>query len=140
MLTKFNLIRKKQPYTHLASLGYEEDLISGYELYVIDGTDFAYLKTALRYQLININFQWGKIMPIKRMREMPLKCYLSLNNDLAFVNAPNYDHYGDLNNKLLWGGGIGVNIVVYYDKLINIEYSLNQLGEKGVFLNLDLSF
>jgi len=62
-----------------------------------------------------------------------------VNNDVAFINAPDYDDYGSLNNQLLWGGGVGLHFLVYFDKLIQVEYSINKLGERGLFLSLDLS-
>ena len=114
--------------------------MNGYELYVIDGTDFGILKTSFRYELFERNWNLGKIMPIKRMREMPMKAYIALNNDVGYVNSPNYAHYGFWANQALWGGGIGLNLVMYYDKVFLIEYSLNQLGEKGVFLDFSLTF
>ena len=140
LILKTNFLRHKQPYTHLNSLGYGEDTMNGYELYVIDGTDFGILKTSFRYELFERNWNLGKIMPIKRMREMPMKAYIALNNDVGYVNSPNYAHYGFWANQALWGGGIGLNLVMYYDKVFLIEYSLNQLGEKGVFLDFSLTF
>ena len=32
------------------------------------------------------------------------------------------------------------NIVTYYDKILRIEYSINHLGEKGVFLHFSNPF
>ncbi len=140
LILKTNLLRGKQPYTHLNSMGYGEDTMNGYELYVIDGQDFGMLKTSFRYAFLEKNFQLGKLMPIKRMREMPVKAYFSVNNDIGFVHTSFYDHYGDLDNQFLWGGGIGLNLVMFYDKVFLIEYSMNQLGEKGVFLDFSLTF
>ena len=48
-------------------------------------------------------------------------------------------HLNALSNRLLWGGGIGLDIVLYYDKVIQIEYSFNDLMENGYFLHLNLN-
>ena len=40
-----------------------------------------------------------------------------------------------LNNRLLYSGGIGLDIVTLYDISFRIEYSFNQLGENGLFLH-----
>lgn len=137
--TKINLLRHKQPYTHVSSFGYGNDVLAGYELYVIDGMDYGYVKTGLRYEVINRELDWGKIMFIKQFRQMPYKLYFVVNNDVGYVNAPYYDHYGSFNNETLWGGGIGLHLVLYFDKVIEIEYNINKLGEKGLFLNFDFS-
>ena len=41
---------------------------------------------------------------------------------------------------LLWGNGISIDYVTYYDKLLRIEFSANHLGEKGVFLHFSNPF
>ena len=38
-----------------------------------------------------------------------------------------------LNNRLLYTGGIGIDMLTLYDICLKIEYSFNQLGEKGLF-------
>ncbi len=137
---KTELLRtNKQPYTHVSALGYGEDFLRGYELYVIDGIDFGLVKTSLRYELFKREFNFGKYMPLEQFRLMPLRIYLSLNNDVGYVNAPEYDNYGFLNNKWLWGGGLGLDFVVYYDKVFQIQYSFNDLLEHGLFIHFKLS-
>jgi len=134
------LIREKQPYFNSRALGYDEDFIRGFEFYVIDGLDYAYMKTSLHFELFNFAFDLGKSMPLKPFKLMPVKWYLSLNNDLGFVNNPFYRQHNSLGNQLLWGGGIGLDIVAYYDKVFRMEYSFNSLGESGFFLHWALSF
>ena len=46
----------------------------------------------------------------------------------------------NLSNSLLWGNGISLDYVTYYDKLLRIEFSVNHLGEKGVFLHFSNPF
>jgi hypothetical protein len=45
-----------------------------------------------------------------------------------------------LNNKFLGSTGIGVDIVTIYDLQIRLEYSLNQLGQKRLFLRNEKGF
>ena len=40
-----------------------------------------------------------------------------------------------LNNRMLYTGGMGFDIVSFYDTCIRLEYSINQLGQKGLFLH-----
>ena len=46
----------------------------------------------------------------------------------------------NLTNSLLIGRGISLDYVTYYDKLLRIEFSVNHLGEKGVFLHFSNPF
>ena len=136
---RFNLIRHKQPYTHVSSFGYDDNIINGYELFVVDGMDHGLVRTAARYELLNNELDWGKLMFIRQFRQMPYKLYFVINNDAAYINAPYYDSYGPLNNRLLWGGGAGLHLVLYFDKVIQVEYNFNNLGEGGLFLSFDFS-
>ena len=53
--------------------------------------------------------------------------------DLGLVyNKPIYKT--TLNNKLLYSGGFGIDIFSIYDVNLRIEYSFNQLGKNGLFL------
>lgn len=137
---QLGLVRSQQPFYNYYGLGYEIDFIRGYELYVINGLDYAYAKTRLRFELLNFIFEWGKIIPIRQFRTMPVKWYLSLNSDVGYVNDPFFQQDNNLRNQLLWGGGVGLDIVVFYDKVFQIEYSVNRLGERGVFIHWNLNF
>jgi outer membrane protein assembly factor BamA len=136
---KLALFRVKQPYNKYKAVGYFEDYLRGYELYAIDGLDFGYLKTSLRYELINKRINLGKTMPLKAFKFMPLRIYLTLNNDLGYVNDPYFFETNPLTNRLLWGGGFGLDINLFYGSTFQIEYSINHLKEKGLFLHYKLN-
>lgn len=136
---KTALIRNIQPYNNYYALGYVEDFLNGYELYVIDGLDYVYLKTALRFEFFNHEIKWGNLMPLKMFRQMPLKAYLSLNNDFGYVNSTQFNAENPLGNQVIWGTGIGLDLVLFYDKVIQFQYSMNHLWEKGLFLHYKLA-
>jgi len=62
--TRIALLRGTQPYNNYWAMGYEEDFLRGYEFYVIDGLDYFYLKTSLRFQILNKEINWGNLMLI----------------------------------------------------------------------------
>ena len=82
------LIRQKQPYTHVSSLGYYENVLRGYELYVIDGMDFGMLKTSLRYEVLNKTVDFGTYMPLHAFKVLPFRVYFSLHNDCLLYTSP----------------------------------------------------
>ena len=129
------LLRHKQPFANSQALGYGSHYIRGYELYVIDGLDYLYGKTSLRYQLLDRTVYFGDLVPFPNMRQMPYRLYLALNNDMGFANNPYYGDGNKLPNHLLWGYGLGLDLVVYYNKVFRLEFSRNRLGENGVFLH-----
>jgi hypothetical protein len=108
-------------------------------LYVVDGLDFSYFKSSFRYELVNQRVNWGKVMPIKAFKLMPLRIYLALNNDVGYVNDPQFYNDNSLTNNWLWGGGLGLDIIIFYGSAFQIEYSMNQLKEKGLFLHYKLT-
>jgi len=59
---------------------------------------------------------------------------------MGYIYDPPNKTSNPLQSKLLWGNGISLDYVTYYDKLLRIEYSVNHLGEKGVFLHFSNPF
>ncbi|MBI5917015.1 MAG: BamA/TamA family outer membrane protein [Bacteroidetes bacterium] len=137
---KTGLRRHQQPYYNSTALGYEPDFIRGYEYYVIDGLDFGYQKSVLRYRLFDRKINWGPYMQLESFREMPVKFFLVLHNELGYVNNPFYHEGNSLANELLWGTSLGLDLVLYYDKVFNFEISRNHLNEYGFFLHWTVSF
>lgn len=133
---RYNFIREYQPYYDYKALGYEEDYLRGYEFYVVDGLDYFYQKSSLRFRFLEKTFNVGKLSPIKSMRKIPVTAFLSLNSDLGGTRDPLYATGNDLSNRVLWGRGIGLDIIVYYVLVAQIEYSFNHLGEGGLFIHV----
>ena len=137
---KLSIIRELQSYQYNRGLGFGGDNLRGYELKIVDGLDMAYLRSSLRYNIFQTAIQFGKLVPIKAFRLMPIKMYFSLNNDIGYVNAPFSGSLNPLSNRILWGRGVGLDFVFFYDKVLKMHYSFNDLNESGFFLDFDLNF
>ena len=137
---RYFFTRDEPPYTHVWALGYLPDVLKGYEFYIIDGMDYALAKTHVRFQVFNREINWGKYMFIPQFKLMPMKIFFTINNDFAYVNAPFNGDRSTFSNRGLWGGGIGLDLVVFYDKIWQFEYSFNHLGERGFYLSWEFSF
>lgn len=133
---RYAFIRSRQPYYDMRALGYEDDYVRGYEYYVIDGTDYVYQKSTLRYELFNNSINFGKLSPLKAFRKMPTRVYFNLNNDLGWAQDNFYGAGNPLNDTLLWGRGVGLDINVYYTVVVQMEYTFNRLNEHGFFLHV----
>lgn len=138
--SRYTFNRTEQPYTHTSYVGYIPNALKGYEFYVMDGLDAALLKTHFRIQLFQKDFQWGKWVFLEQFRFMPLSVYFTVNNDIGYVNAPYSGMQSTLSNQWLWGRGVGLDILFYYNRLLRFEYSFNHLGERGLFFSWDLAF
>ena len=93
-----------------------------------------------RFNFFNKEYDWGRFMKLDSFKKMPVKLFLVLHNELGYVNNPFYKTNNPLSNEILWGVGLGLDVVVYYNKVFNLEYSRNHLGEHGFFLHWTFSF
>ncbi|MCB0633143.1 MAG: BamA/TamA family outer membrane protein [Saprospiraceae bacterium] len=134
---KLSMTRQQQPFNEYRAFGFGRNNLYGYEYYVVNGMDMALLKSFMRYRLFTKELNFGKFIPIKSFRKMPMKAYLSFNQGIAVVNDPYTSEVNPFSNRALWGGGLGLDIVLYYDKVFRIQYSYNHLFEHGLFLHFN---
>ena len=128
-----------QPYFIQKALGYI-DYVRGYEHYVVDGQSYWLSKTAVKYALIEKTTFDIPYVKMKQFNKSHYSLYLGIFSDLGYVINSQNKEQNLINNSLLWGKGISLDYVTYYDKLLRIEYSINALGEKGVFLHFSSPF
>ena len=128
-----------QPYFIQKALGYI-DYVRGYEYYVVDGQSYWLSKTAIKYELIEKTTFDIPYMKMKQFKKAHYSIYVGVFSDLGYVIDNQNKEQNTLSNSLLFGKGIALDYVTYYDKLLRIEYSINALGEKGVFLHFSSPF
>lgn len=125
-----------QPYLYAKGLGYIQDFVRGYEYYVIDGPHFILNRNTLRKKLWGTEIKFGKIIPIKQFRNVPLDIYLNTYADWGIVFNSNYPEENKrFMNAPLFGYGLGIDIVTYYDQVLRLEYSFNKYGESGFYFH-----
>jgi hypothetical protein len=129
----------EQPYFIQKALGYDH-YVRGYEYYVVDGQSYWLSKTAVKYALIEKTTFDIPYVKMKQFNKSHYSLYLGVFSDLGYVIDNQNQEQNSINNSLLWGKGIALDYVTYYDKLLRIEYSINALGEKGVFLHFSSPF
>lgn len=134
------LPRRKPPFYNNQALGYGSDFVRGYEFFVMDGMDYGLFRSSFHVNFFNRTFNMGKFMPLKSFRVMPLKLYLSFNNDTGYANDPYYGAGNPLSNRWLYGYGVGVDIVAFYDKVAKLEWSWKGPGGGGFYLNINTGF
>ena len=127
-----------QAYINQQALGYGNTYIRGLEYKIIDGVAYAISKFNLKREIFNfsINTIFKKS---KTLNKIPFRIYAKTFADMGY-SYNKEDFVSRLNNKFLGSAGVGVDIVTFYDLQIRIEYSLNQLGQKRLFLHNEKGF
>ena len=126
-----------QAYINQRGLGYGENYLRGLEYYVIDGVATALVKSTLKKKIIAFNVPFP-FLP-KLVTKIPFTFYAKTFADLGYVYTK--DIYStNLNNRLLYSGGFGIDILTLYDINLRFEYSFNQLKENGLFLHNQSGF
>ena len=128
-----------QPYSHEEGFGYN-DYVRGYEYYVVDGQQFWLSKTALKFAIVEKTEFEIPYVKMKQFNKSHYSIYLGFFSDMGYIRDNQNKASNPMQSKLLWGKGISLDYVTYYDKLLRIEYSVNHLGEKGVFLHFSNPF
>ena len=116
------------------AIGYD-NYIRGMEYYVSNGANYYISKSNLKFEIlpqtkININF-----LPTDKFSKAHYALYINMFFDSGFVDS-NTNIKSNLSNEFLYSGGLGIDLVTYYDKVLRIEYSLNKFGEHGIFFHL----
>lgn len=129
-----------QPYSVVRGLGFSNDVVRGYELYVIHGQHYFVNKTSLKKVLLSGSKQL-KNFPLEQFNHFPYAIYLKTYFDMGYsVNTQQYEGNRYLADQFLFGGGVGLDIVTMYDIVVRFEYSFNSIGESAFFFHIESEF
>lgn len=126
----------KQPFYNKQVLGYNDFYMRGLERYVVDGVACITARNTVLRELSQFSIPFLKGTSHDHI---PFHIYAKAYIDLGYV----YDRYNNVNslvNKGLYSGGFGLDVVTFYDFVFRAEFSMNQLGEKGVFFHIRNDF
>ena len=132
--------KNKRAYIYDQHVGYDEKNIMGYDYYVIDGQHFSILNNDIRFclmpqRIINLSSSEKAL----KFTKIHFALYAKFSLDIGYV----YDKYRNTTNTLantfLWGSGIGLDLVTYYDIVLNCNYAINKMGEGAFFFGIKAS-
>lgn len=129
---------KEQPYMLQRGMGFKQDFVRGNELYQIDGQRFLLIKNEYKYALLDVKLNYLKKLKGKKLGYMPLSLYLGGHFDCGVVNDKINASSNLLRNKLIYGYGVGLNLVTFYDKVLRMEYSFNQDFQNGFYIHFEV--
>lgn len=119
-------------YFNQRLIGYGFNQMRGLEYNVVDGVAAGILKSSVHKKLFG--FILRNPFPSKTHDKIPIRFFLKAYGDLGYGYNTNPLTSNTLNNKLLRTWGLGLDIVSIYDFVFKIEYSFNQLGRNGLYL------
>ena len=125
----------KQPYITQGFLGYGDAFLQGYENYIVDGVAGGYTKQTLAFNLVNTQVTLPFHKRFKTLRNVPFKVYIKAFTNAGYVHNPNETLRNELNNKMLYSRGVGIDFVAFTDLIFKIEWSFNQLGQNAVYMH-----
>jgi outer membrane protein assembly factor BamA len=126
-----------QAYFNQRGLGYGETYLRGLEYNVVDGVAYLLAKSTLKKKLFSFNIPFPFFPKI--LTKIPFTFFAKTYADFGYVyTKPRYDSY--LNNRLLYTGGFGIDILTLYDINLRFEYSINQLNNRGLFFHTQNGF
>jgi hypothetical protein len=126
-----------QPYINQRMFGYNDFYLRGLEKYVIDGVAGLLSRQTLRRELFR--FSIPTYLKSKSHDRIPFRIYARTFGDVGYsYNKSMFSN--SLTNRMLYTGGAGIDIVTFYDFVVRIDYSFNQLGENGLFLHIKGDF
>ncbi len=127
----------EQAYINQRGLGYGENYLRGLEYYVIDGVVTCLARSTVKKKIIAFNIPFP-LFP-KILTKIPFTIFGKTYADVGYAYNKKTT-YTYLNNRFLYSGGFGIDILTLYDINLRIEYSFNQLKENGLFLHSQSGF
>ena len=125
-----------QPFYNQQLIGYGDYYLRGLEKYVVDGQIGVVARNNLLRELFNfkIPFLRGTSHDV-----IPIRIFAKAYFDCGYAYNSNFRD-NSLVNQILYSGGVGIDVVTFYDFVFRFEYSINQLGEKGLFFHIRNDF
>lgn len=124
------------PYHVVRGIGYEEDVLRGYDLYVINGSAFVSGRVNLKRELVRRTYTLGFIK-WKHFNTLPLNLYMNVFSDWGYVrNRYTERLHNPLANQWLRSAGVGLEINTWYNTVVRLNVSRNTLRQTNFFVNL----
>ena len=127
----------EQAYINQRALGYGQSYLRGQEYFTIDALAHVIAKINLKKEIAN--FKLKTFIKKKSLSRIPFRILAKTFSDFGYAYNKGQD-VSRLNNKFLYTGGFGLDIITLWDIQLRLEYSFNQLGQNGLFLHNQSGF
>ena len=127
------------PYANITGLGYGNEIVRGYELNVLDGKSYFLNRNTIKFQLLNKIFNLP-FLPIKQFNQIPIAIYPTAFYDFAYVNNNFSANENKLVNQWIYGGGLGFDLVTYYNLVCKFGFPVTNGGKIGMVIGIGREF
>lgn len=125
-----------RPYFIQDGLGYSPIGIRGYQLYVVRGNWIGQFRSNIKFAIIPKRPSILDFIKTEKFNRFFFGLYANAFLDGAYIASPiPKDDDSTLNNKFLYGTGVGLDFVTFYDVVIRAEYVFNGNHEHHFFLS-----
>jgi outer membrane protein assembly factor BamA len=125
-----------QPYFLTTGFGFNEMNIRGYELYAIDGQHLGLIKTNVKFEIIPRKVHDIRWIKTEKFSKVFYALYANLFFDMGYAGDKLYYKNNPLTNQLLFGTGLGIDFITYYDLVFRFEFSVNKQSDLGFRIGL----
>ena len=136
---KTNLQSNPIPYILSNAIGYKNDFITGYQLYVMDGKHFMLTKHALRYRIFEKDYHINALVP-RQFKLFNVQLFGRLNLDAGYSFDPDNKLTNSYSNKIQLGYGPGLDLILYNNFIASLELGITRQGEAGMFFSAGFNF
>jgi len=127
------------PYYFQQGIGYKEDKLTGYDLYVLDGRDFLLLNQALKWQLTDRDLPISGRLPAA-FRKVNLKTFFRFSFDVAYAHDPVFGSQNPYSNSWQVGYGPGLDVLIQHSLSCSLTYGITRFGIHHWYLDVGFIF
>ncbi len=125
------------PFMFNEGLGYHENFVRGYELFIINANQYVLNRNEFRFKALAFNIDISNILKMQQFNKIPYGIFLKTFFDHGYsTDATRNPLNARLSDKYLFGYGVGVDVVSYYNLVFRFEISRNNLNETGFFFHM----
>jgi hypothetical protein len=125
-------------YSDRKLMGYGLMQMNGLDYYVVDGNAATLFKAAIHQRIGSYTVE--NPLTKKFLPSVKFTFWMKAFTNLGYVYSEEKNKANPLANSLLRTAGIGVDLISIYDFVLNMEYSINQMGDKGLYLHGGINF
>lgn len=129
-----------EAYIFDKAFGYGDLFLRGFENYISDGQHYMLLSPTVRVNILPTtvyNLKFLSFLP--KFSKIHIAVYGKTFADAGYVYHKTPLYANSMSNKWLVSCGLGLDVVTYYDMTISLDYSVNQMRQKGFFFSVKRS-
>lgn len=132
--------KNKTAYIYDRAIGYNKADVCGYESYTVDGQHYVTSHNSLKFLLlpekvVTLDF----LRALSKFYKIPFTIYITASADMGYAYNKYNQGTNSLQNKFLMGASLGIDILTYYDIVLNVSYAYTILNEGGFVFGLKTS-